>query len=215
MRREPLLRRAAGAHRLQRGERARALRAAAGGLARGDLRRAQFDRGGAGRQLQASQHRRRGRGHRGAQRGGRHRHSVRLRRRRQRVLRAAGAARGRARRARQDARHGARLVRPGPARGDGAGGARARGGVRHPRGALPGVGELRPGGVRRRRHGVGRPLHEGSGERGAVRDRRGGRAARQPRGAGMPLAGHPEPPRRDGEPDRARRRREARRSTAS
>ena len=48
---------------------------------------------------------------------------------------------------------------------------------------------------------------------GAVRGRR--RAARQPRRTGVPLAGHSQPARRDGEPDRARRPRRCDASTAS
>ena len=50
-----------------------------------------------------------------------------------------------------------------------AGGDDPRGGPRHPGRARARVGELHPGGVRGRRHGLRRQVHEGSGHRAAVR----------------------------------------------
>ena len=68
-------------------------------------------------------------------------------------------------------------------------------GLRHPGRALPGVGELRPGGVRRRRHGLGRPLHEGSGDRGAVRGRAPAASRRAAATRGSNAAGRTSPAR--------------------
>ena len=85
-----------------------------------------------------------------------------------------------------------------------------RGGRRYPGRPLSRLGPLRPGHVRRRRHGLRRPLHEGSGHRAALPGGAGKHpAGRQLRRPGMPLAGHSEPPWRNRERDGqgARRRR--------